>query len=236
MVYNFVYLINGEEIMNNRFYNFLIIIIVSPFLFSPCQSGAKSPEPAVEPNSAEILTAPEKSNIDQPADSNASDAKIKFDSITHDFGQVALDSYNDCKFTFTNVGKGILHIDRLKGTCKCTVPELEKKDYAPGESGEISVRYHAPKYPGNASQHITVFNNDAENPKLQLTIKAYVKSEVEVTPDNMTLSLLEPNAGAGRITLASAFMPEEVRDLSYGDYSTQCSRRPSSGTVHLYYQ
>jgi hypothetical protein len=201
-------LINGEVIMNNRFYNFLVVIMVSLFLFSvsPCQSESKNSKPAVESNSTGTLAVPAepvKSEVNQPAASPASNARIKFDNVKHDLGQIAPDSRNNSKFTFTNVGKDVLKIDNVKGSCKCTVPDLKKKDYAPGESGEISVEFHAPIYQGSTSQRVMVFSNDSENPKIELEIKAYVQSQVNITPEQMTLSLLAPNAGAGEITIAS---------------------------------
>lgn len=190
--------------MNGKFYNYIVLAIVSLFLLSliSCQpeSSAKS---AVDSNK---LDKPEKTAKSAPSEKTekpASLATIKFDSMTHDFGEVAPDSYNDCVFKFTNTGTGTLEITGTKGTCKCTVPNLSKKDYAPGETGELKVRFHAPKFQGPTSQHIFVFTNDPNSSKAELEIKARVKSQVVVEPETMSLSLIAPNADANTITVKS---------------------------------
>lgn len=129
---------------------------------------------------------------------------IKFDNLVHDFCEVAPDSTNNCSFKFTNTGTGKLIVTETRGTCKCTVPELAKKDYNPGESGEITVSFHAPLYAGPTSQNVHVASNDPENPRAELTIRADVVSKVRVNPDVMNLSLIDSNnAGAVPITVKS---------------------------------
>ena len=137
------------------------------------------------------------------SDTVSAAGKISFKEVTHDFGDVIPDGYSNCTFKFSNTGQSTLNITKTKGTCKCTVPKLKKKEYAPGESGEITVRFHAPKYNGKTSQHIFVSSDDPDNPKVELTIKANVKTYVKADPDIMTLSLVEANAGAGAITVSS---------------------------------
>ncbi|MBU1261130.1 MAG: DUF1573 domain-containing protein [Planctomycetes bacterium] len=161
--------------MNSRYCKFLVVVLILGFFFAPSAACAASEGGAI----------------------------IKFDTVEHDFGKIAPDSYSDCNFPFTNTGKGVLEIDRVKGTCKCTVPALKKKEYAPGESGEITVKFHAPKYQGSTSQHIMVFSNDPNNSRVQLVIKAYVQTKVKASPEQLTLSLIAPDAGVSPITLTS---------------------------------
>lgn len=191
--------------MNNRFCKFLVVVLILG-LFSVAPSHAKGLKLFSKPDKpAKPVKQPEpiKTEVNQPSAASASDARIKFDTMEHDFGNVDPDSYNNCKFTFTNAGKDVLKIDRLQGTCKCTVPDLKKKEYSSGESGEITVEFHTPKYQGNTSQQIMVFSNDPNTPKAQLRIKAYVQTKVEASPEQLDLSLIAPNGGASPITLKS---------------------------------
>ncbi len=192
--------------MNKRFYYFIIFVVVSQLLF--CSAVfAKSDKPKKQAN-------PPKNEVNQPATatpaqkeestvSPPSNARIKFDALSHDFGKIGPETNNVCKFKFTNVGKDVLKIDHLQGSCKCTVPDLQKKEYAPGESGEITVQFHSPKFQGDTSQHVMVFSNDPNDPRAELEIKAYVQLLVQVTPDPMTLSLVAPNGGASPIMITS---------------------------------
>ena len=163
------------------------------------KSSASSEKAAVkEPNVSSKKVAVKEPNVSGPA------PHIKFDKLVHDFCDIAPDSVNTCTFAFTNTGASTLQITQTKGTCKCTVPDLKKKDYAPGESGELSVQFHAPTYQGATSQHIMVSSNDPNNARVDLTIQAYVRLKVQAIPETMNLSIVDPNnAGAVAITVKS---------------------------------
>jgi hypothetical protein len=177
--------------------------MVSLILVFSCQTEAKRPKSSVQPPVSGSSASSEKDAVKEPNVSGPA-PHIKFDKLVHDFCDVAPDSSNACTFGFTNTGRGTLQITDTRGTCKCTVPELQKKDYAPGESGQLSVQFHAPTFQGSTSQNIFVFSNDPENSKVELTVKADVWPKVRVTPGTMTLSLVDSNnAGAVAITLKS---------------------------------
>jgi hypothetical protein len=192
--------------MNCKTIKFLTIIVVlclistqaNAFPFGGKKDKAKNEKQQQAPAKVEAKKEAPKEAAPAP-----SKARIQFDSNSHDFGTLDPDSQNECKFKFKNVGTEVLKIDHLQGTCKCTVPDLAKKEYAPGESGEVTVQFHAPKYQGATSQHITVFSNDSEKPRADLEIKAYVKLAVQINPDNLNLSLVDANQGAVPITIAS---------------------------------
>jgi hypothetical protein len=179
--------------MNKRFYYFIIFAVIPQLLFCPAVFA--------KPDKQKKAVKPAKAEVNQP--SGPCNARIKFDTLLHDFGEISPESDNTCKFKFTNVGKDVLKIDNLYGTCKCTIPNLEKKEYAPGESGEITIQFHAPKFQGDTWQHIMVFSNDSNNLRVKLEIKAYVQLAVEVVPNQITLSLIDPNIGTSPITIAS---------------------------------
>ena len=192
--------------MNGRVFNILaIVIVLGLFSVASCQAKGRGlfekKEKAKDVNSTAAAATTSEAN--QPEAVVPSKARILFDSNAHDFGKIPPDVVNECKFNFKNVGEDILKIDRLQGTCKCTVPDLSKKDYAPGESGVITVQFHSPKFNGPTSQHVFVFSNDAQTPKAELEIKAFVELAVQPSPENTTLSLVDPNAGADPITIMS---------------------------------
>ena len=75
--------------------------------------------------------------------------RIIFEKVSHDFGHVSLGSINFCEFKFTNTGNAILKIEEIQEACSCTVHDLKKTEYAPGESGIVTVGYAADAQPGN---------------------------------------------------------------------------------------
>jgi len=202
----------GEIAMKGIGFKFLAVLAVFCLFTSTTQAFFGKKDKPKEPKQSSAATAPAAKQTETPpppAEQKAqtpavpSKARIKFETSEYDFGEVAPDSINNCIFKFTSTGEETLKIDHMQGTCKCTVPELAKKDYAPGESGEIKVEFHAPRYQGPTSQHVIVFSNDGEKPRAELEIKAYVKLAVSVMPESLNLSLLDPNAGTMPITIAS---------------------------------
>ena len=127
--------------------------------------------------------------------------KIKIE--THNFGKMGPGSKNKCEFRFKNVGDDVLKIKKVKKTCGCTVPQLSKKEYEPGESGTVKVTYSASKRPGNVKKHLYIQSNDKSNPKATLTIKGEVARKIDFEPKRLKLILKDENAGCPPITIIS---------------------------------
>jgi hypothetical protein len=115
--------------------------------------------------------------------------ETSFERTVCDLGQVRLGSKNSCEFRFTNTGQGPLRITSIKSTCGCTVAQLDKKEYVPGESGTIKVTYTAPNAATATQKSIYVSSNDKANPSVRLTIKAEVVQIVHALPARLGLSL-----------------------------------------------
>ena len=92
-----------------------------------------------------------------------SQAEIRFEKLTHDFGTFPDSSPKvTCVFNFTNVGTLPLVINQAIASCGCTVPEYPKTPIKPGEKGQIKVTYNgAGKFPGHFKKSITVRTNGA---------------------------------------------------------------------------
>jgi len=200
--------------MDSKFNRFLVLSVVSAFFVMSilCQGDVFAAKDKTKENKKTILSkkAVTEDKIKEVREVNVENTKsvptgaiIKFEKAVHDFGKVSPDSLNDCVFTFTNVGTGVLEITGTKGTCKCTVPDLQKKSYTPGESGTLKVSFHAPKFQGSTMQNVFVFSNDPNNAKAELEIKAFVQSQVQVEPEKLDLSLVAANGGAKNIILKS---------------------------------
>jgi hypothetical protein len=101
------------------------------------------------------------------------DAKVAFENIEYDFGEITYNDAVDCNFKFTNTGKTALIIQNVKSSCGCSVPEWVKKPIPPGKKSEIKINYDT-SYPGVFNKTITVFYNGIESPQT-LTIKGSVQ-------------------------------------------------------------
>ena len=100
-----------------------------------------------------------------------------------DFGRIKDDAPVSHEFKFTNKGNGVLKfLNQPKASCGCTVPELPKLEYAPGESGIITVKYNPQGKHGDANQRVTCTTNDPQQPEQILKIHAFVRTTIAFDP------------------------------------------------------
>ncbi len=177
---------------------FGVVLMISCLLAVGCQpSQEKAPDAAApQKDVASEQIAAETVKTDQVP-------MLQVEKTEHDFGEMGPSASGKCEFAFKNVGTGTLMIDRVQSTCGCTVPQLKKKEYAPGESGVIDVTFRAPSTKGKVNKHLYIVSNDPKQPRFELGIKAVVTVKVSISPENVKLHLNEDNAGMSNIVIKS---------------------------------
>lgn len=140
-------------------------------------SGDRSPAAAVD-SAAETGARPV-----------ADDARplIEFETLAYDFGVMSETETRSGALTFTNTGNAPLVIEDIKPTCGCTAVELQKKTYAPGESGSISVVFDpsGPNEPGKPQRkYVNVLSNaaNASSGVTSVAILADVQAFIDMQP------------------------------------------------------
>ncbi|MFO7724591.1 MAG: DUF1573 domain-containing protein [Oceanipulchritudo sp.] len=83
-------------------------------------------------------------------------AGLEWENETVDLKAGLADSRSEAVFRFTNTGEEPVTITRMTSSCGCTVPELEKRTYAPGEGGEITAVFTFGSREGRQEKRITV--------------------------------------------------------------------------------
>jgi hypothetical protein len=140
---------------------------------------------------------------------------ITFEANTHDFGEVGPGTRHSFVYKFKNTGDATLKITEVKSPCSCTIPALDKKEYAPGESGEINVTYTAVPTTLPVTKQVWVVSNDKKKPEFELIFRAITVPKVKVQPENFQLSLRAENAGMTDLTLTSSDgQPFSIRSVS----------------------
>jgi len=186
-----------------RNYLTLIGIVVGCALF--LQAGCKKQAgPSEKPETALVMpestVAPETAEI--TPETNEPAPKITFENLVYDFGEVEPSKKFVGEFKFTNTGEGLLKITKVDRCCGVTA-NTNKEEYAPGESGTLTVGYRSSPRPGTMTRRIHVNSNDMANPKVTLTIKAKITTKVDYEPKSISLLLNEENAGCPEITITS---------------------------------
>lgn len=97
---------------------------------------------------------------------------MTFEKAEHDFGTIEQGTPQETVFKFTNTGNAPLIITDAKSSCGCTVPDPPKEPIAPGETGELLVKFNGSGQ-NQVTKTITVTANTAKGSEI-LRIKAFV--------------------------------------------------------------
>jgi len=102
------------------------------------------------------------------------DPKITFEDHHHDFGRVEMGVDLNCKFYFRNSGTAkliILFTGDMGGSDLITAKLIsDKKEFEPGESGEIIVSCNSGYMAGEQDMAVEVISNDLENEHFSLVL------------------------------------------------------------------
>ena len=123
------------------------------------------------------------------------DSPFTWSTMVHDWGMIDDTSRKSHTFSFTNTTDQPLSI-RARGSCGCTVPQLTKTSYLPGESGEITVEFNPAGRRGLQTQHVNIEYTNAPNiPQTRLTIQSNVRPLVMVDPGRTNLPRVDYGVG-----------------------------------------
>ena len=103
--------------------------------------------------------APAPSSSNTPADTSQTTIEW-LDGTNRDFGTMKKGETLEVTFRFKNTGTKPLIISNVTAGCGCTVPEVPKKPYGPGETGVIKASFDSNKgQVGMNSKNVNVFAN-----------------------------------------------------------------------------
>jgi len=122
----------------------------------------------------------------RPAAQAASAARpaLAFDQYAVNLGPISPIHMANGRFRFTNLSDRAVKVTRLTPSCGCLKPRLDKREYAPGESGQFFVHVStAGEQPGPREYTITMEYEDPEPRKVQLGFRLELPpKQVYVTP------------------------------------------------------
>lgn len=154
-----------------------LTLVMDTFILSDSSENSESKSNIVANTSTNIPPAqPITNSLPQatPAKVNRPTTSVKFEEMTHSFGEIMQDSKNTYVFKFTNTGSEPLVIENATGSCGCTVPTYPKEPIAPGKTGEIEVVYSPGKQQGEQNKTVSITANTEPN-ITTLNISATVK-------------------------------------------------------------
>jgi len=154
----------------------LCMVAVSAMTFTSCKENAAD---KVKAENVEAASARDAQEVYYPT--------MDFESKTYDFGTINEGDVVEHTFTFTNNGKAPLVITNARPSCGCTVPSYTKEPVAPGESGEIVVKFNSKGKPNTQNKSVTIKNNTEKG-----TDRIQFKAMVTPSSNSKTVSSNSP--------------------------------------------
>ena len=109
-------------------------------------------------------------------------AQLKWDQPTQEFERVPEDKEVWVHYPFHNVGTTPVTIRTLRPSCGCTTARLEKKTYAPGESGDVLLHFGFGDRKGFQRKTVTVTTDDQAAEPTVLGLTVTIHSPVTINP------------------------------------------------------
>lgn len=142
----------------------LLFLFACTFFIGACQNNtADKPEKSIEEIQSESKIT-NSSIVRNPVSANEPEdtvnvAKMVFEETSFDFGEVDEGDVVTHVYKFTNTGKVPLVISNARSTCGCTVPDWPKEPIAPGDGGEIEVRFNTKNKKNKQQKPVTITAN-----------------------------------------------------------------------------
>lgn len=163
----------------------LLVFSLVLLTFWSCTSteGEENTNPSVQ-EVKEMDEITNSSLINNPVSANEAiapedAAKIEFEEEVFDFGDIVEGDVVEHVFAFKNTGNSPLTISKATGSCGCTVPDWPREPIAPGQSGEIKVKFNSKGKEGEQDKRVTIQANTIPN-----NTEIRIVGAVKVNPDN----------------------------------------------------
>lgn len=145
----------------------LTISLIALLAFTSCKEEASK---KISSSNVEVAAQRDEASKSLPV--------MSFTKSEHDFGSIVQGTPQETVFTFTNTGNAPLIITDAKSSCGCTVPEKPTGPIAPGDTGELKVRFNGSGQ-NQVTKTITVTANTVKGSEI-IRIKAFVNPKTAV--------------------------------------------------------
>ncbi len=168
--------------MKNHILLFTTTII---FLFFGCKNASDKIKNDTPTNIEQKASNATQSNVTESNTINAQiiddEGSAKFEFINDggtvwNFGTIQEGESPEFTFRFKNTGTEPMIISNAKGSCGCTVPAWPKEPIAPGDEGEINVKFNSKGKKGSQNKTVTLTANTQPT-----TTKLRVTGQIEET-------------------------------------------------------
>ncbi len=141
-------------------------------------------------------------------------AQLKWDHAVQEFHRVPEDKEIWAHYTFQNTTAAPVTIKSLHSSCGCTTAHLEKKTYAPNETGEVLLHFIFGDRKGFFRKTVTVTTDDKTAEPLVLVLLIDIHDPVTLAPALVFWKTGEPAAAKSAQFTAEASQPVHIKSVT----------------------
>jgi len=123
---------------------------------------------------------------------SAARAELVFERKLIELPMTHADTELNVAFPFTNKGSTPVKILRLEPGCTCTTVKVAKTTWAPGESGEIALRFEPGDRQGPQRQGVVIRTNDPAKPYDSVALLAQIPKALAIPKEFVAWKEGEP--------------------------------------------
>jgi hypothetical protein len=123
-------------------------------------------------------------------------SKAKVEFITPkliDFGNIREGEQIQGKIQFVNQGDDKVVVSRVQPSCGCTVADLPRSEFAPGDTATISFTWNTTHFNGVVRKTINIYFKDSDIPNEMVSFQAKIYTELEVNPSYLYFQNVKVN-------------------------------------------
>ncbi|GAB4331639.1 MAG: DUF1573 domain-containing protein [Calditrichia bacterium] len=117
------------------------------------------------------------------------------------FGKVPEDTTLTTVIRFKNAGEKTLTIDDVHTSCGCTVAQLAKEEYDPGEAGSIEISLNTKGFSGVIRKYVTIKLKEGKPELTRVVLEANVTPKIEFDPRFIDFQKMTLDVGSSQKTL-----------------------------------
>ncbi len=140
-------------------------------------------------------------------------AELKWEKPWQEFHRLPSDGSVTTPYVFRNTGTSPVTIRKVKTSCGCTSAKLSKETFAPGEQGEIAVKFTFGDRTGPHRKVVTVQTDDKAEP-IELNIVVWIHEPLAITPSLVFWKMGEASSPKSVRLTSDATTPVKIKSVT----------------------
>ncbi len=142
---------------------------------------------------------------------------LTFQRTSHDFGIANQNAELDGTIGYTNTGSGLVTRIRVLSDCGCYSATASKANVAPGEKGEIKIRFRSLTFSGDLKKKMRVAYHDGQDRVATIELKVAIYGGLILSPGRINFGEVRRGKPATSSVVLATYKgigkPFEIKDI-----------------------